>query len=69
MAGQMGQAAPLVCYIDVLPNPLSMGSFFQPPVLQSTFSEVSVGQECQPPVPSTPLDLRSYDHILADIPG
>ncbi len=34
-------------------------------VLQSTFSEVGVDQDGQPPVPSTPPDLRSYDHILS----
>ncbi len=40
-------------------------------VLHSTFSEASVVQGSQPPVPMTPPDLQLYDHIfcivLADL--
>ncbi len=36
-------------------------------MLQNTFSHAGVSQEQYPPVPSTPPDLQSYDHILSVI--
>ncbi len=36
-------------------------------VLQSTFSEIGVGQDGLPHVSLTPPDLQSYDHILSVI--